>query len=169
VPAKGAIDDFVIADADIILRDVAPVRVAELTAVAASFGRADIAATVRRLRPRLLRALAEAGARPADDRVIVYYEDFTTVSDAVIVHAAVPVDGMRAFDPGLALVQLPAMQPAATLLHRGAATEITQSLWRLASWLEDHGYRAVGYHREVRRAWVPATALQVAVVDVRQR
>jgi hypothetical protein len=36
--------------------------------------------------------------------------------------------------------------------------DVTRSLWILAGWIEDNGYRPVGYHREVYLAHGPDTA-----------
>jgi effector-binding domain-containing protein len=49
--------------------------------------------------------------------------------------------------------------------------DVTRSLWILAGWIEDNGYRPVGYHREVYLAYGPdvvgqgvtVTELQVSV------
>ncbi len=50
---------------DVVLKAVAPVRVAELTATAASYGPEDTRAVMRPLYPELHRRLAAAGVTPA--------------------------------------------------------------------------------------------------------
>jgi hypothetical protein len=55
-------------------------------------------------------------------------------------------------------VDLPAIRPAATILHRGTMDDVIRSLWILAGWIEDNGYRPVGYHREVYLKRGPDTA-----------
>jgi len=134
---------------DVVLKAVAATRVAELTATAASYSPGDIGPTTASLYPELFRRLGVAGIRPAGGPAIVYYEDPAEPSDAVTVHAAIPVTAgpQRGYD--FAIVDLPAIRPAATILHRGTMAEVTRSLWILAGWIEDNGYRPVGYHREV--------------------
>jgi DNA-binding transcriptional MerR regulator len=59
---------------------------------------------------------------------------------------------------------------AATIVHHGPMDDVMQSLQILARWIEDNGYRPVGYHREVyldyytEKADRGVTELQVAVV-----
>ena len=75
----------------IVLREVGPIRVAELTAVAASYQPTAVGQAVGWLYPELRRRLASAGLRTADGVAITHYEDPAEATDAVIVHAAVPL------------------------------------------------------------------------------
>jgi effector-binding domain-containing protein len=153
----------------VVLKEVAPVRIAELTATAASYGREDVGAALRPLYPELHRRLAAAGVTPASGPAVVYYEDPARPSDAVIVHAGIPVTASLGPGYGFAVVDLPAIRPAATILHRGTLDDVRRSLWSLAGWIADHGYRPVGYHREVYLGSDPGgvgqdvTELQVGV------
>ena len=72
------------------LKAVAAVRVAELTATAASYDPRDIGLARRPLYRELFRRLHAAGVTPAGP-AIVYYEDPPEPSDAITVHAAVPI------------------------------------------------------------------------------
>jgi effector-binding domain-containing protein len=134
---------------DVALREVAPVRVAELTATAVSYRPEDIGAVIGPLYSELLRRLAAAGVAPAGGPAIAYYSDPACPSDAVIVHAGIPVAAGPQPGGGFSVVDLPAIRPAAVIIHRGWRRDVRQSLWDLAGWIEDHGYLAVGYHREV--------------------
>jgi effector-binding domain-containing protein len=159
----------------VVLRDVAPVRVAELTATAASYGREDIGAVIRPLYCELRRRLAAAGVAPAGGPAIAYYSDPACPSDAVIVHAGVPVVACPQPGRGFAVVDLPAISPAAVIIHRGGTRGLRQSLWDLAGWIEDHGYLPAGYHREVYLGHDPGeagrsvTELQVGVTPTAGR
>ena len=134
---------------DVVLKAVAATRVAELTATAASYSPGDIGSATAPLYPELFRRLGAAGIRPADGPAIVYYEDPAEPSDAITVHAAIPVTAGPQPGYDFAIVDLPAIRPAATILHRGTMADVTRSLWILAGWIEDNGYLPVGYHREV--------------------
>lgn len=143
---------------DVVLKAVAAIRVAKLTATAASYSPADIGPATALLYPELFRRLRAAGVAPADGPAIVYYEDPADPSDAVTVHAGIPVTAGPRHGYDFAIVDLPAIRPAATILHRGAMDEVIRSLWILAGWIEDNGYRPVGYHREVYLEYGPDTA-----------
>ncbi len=155
---------------DVVLKEVAPLRVAELTASAASYGPEAIGPVIQPLYPELFRRLDAAGLRPAAGPAIAYYEpDPGESADAVTVHAAMPV--MATPQPGydFAVVDLPAIRSAATIIHRGPMDDVLQSLQILARWIEAHGYRPAGYHREVYLEYCPdeaargVTELQVTV------
>ena len=152
----------------VALKGIAGVRVAELTATAASYDPRDIELARQPLYPELFRRLRAAGVTPAGP-VIAYYEDPPEPSDAITVHAAVPIAAGPQPGGDFAIVDLPGIGTAATVIHRGPVTDLRQSLWTLAGWIEDHGYRAVGYHREVYLDGPPdgaghgVTELQAAV------
>jgi effector-binding domain-containing protein len=154
---------------DVVLKEVAPLRVAELTATAASYGPEDVGMAIQPLYPELHRRLAAAGVTPAGGPAIAYYEDLPRPSDEVIVHAGIPVTTRPGSGQGFAVVDLPAIRLAATIIHRGSMDDVRQSLWNLAAWIADHGYRPVGDHREVYLDYDPdhpgrgVTELQVGV------
>jgi effector-binding domain-containing protein len=154
---------------DVVLKEVAPIRVAELTTTA-SYGSPDIGPAIRSLYPELFRRLHGAGVKRADGLAIAYYEDPAEPDDAVTVHAAIPVTAGPHPGYDFAIVDLPAIRPAATIIHRGLMGDVTRGLWILAGWIEDNGYRPVGYHREIYLDYDPdeagqgVTELQVPVV-----
>jgi DNA-binding transcriptional MerR regulator len=132
--------------ADVVLKEVPGLRVAELTAVAASYEPASITPVITPLYPQLRDRLAAAGAAPTDVKVAWY----TPASgDSVVVHAGlgVAVDPRPGYD--FAVVDLPPLGPAATLVHHGSMAGVERSLAILARWIEDNGYRTDGYAREV--------------------
>jgi DNA-binding transcriptional MerR regulator len=154
---------------DVILKDVAAMRVAELNAVAASYAPEHIGPVISPLYPELFMRLHTAGVTPAGP-AIGYYDAYPAESDeAVIAHAAAPVGADVAALPGLNVLDLPAIPVAATLVHHGPMDDVMRSEQILARWIEDNGYRPLGYHREVYLDYDPAntkdgvTELQIAV------
>lgn len=154
---------------DVTLTQVAPIRVAVLTAVAGGYGPEHIGPIISPLYPELCRRLDRAGIAPVGAPAIAYYEP--DEADAVVVHAAMPVtDGARP-DQDFAVVDLPEIQ-AATLIHRGPMDDVLASLQVLARWIEANGYRPLGYHREVYLDYHPqnpangVTELQIEVAPV---
>jgi DNA-binding transcriptional MerR regulator len=154
---------------DVILKPVPPVRVAELSGIAASYGPEDISPVIQPLYVEVFRRLGAAGICPSGPSV-AYYEKADESGEAVVVHAAVPVPAPPRADHGLTVVQLPPIGSAATIVHRGAMDDAGGSFQTLARWIDDHGFRMDGYAREVclefdpddPDAWVHE--LQVAVV-----
>ena len=152
---------------EVQIKRIPGVRVAELAAVAASFEPESISPVIGPLYDELRERLDRAGLRPTGPD-IAHYEDAPN-GDGVLVHAAIPVDA----DPGegrhFAIVDLPEIEQAATILHRGAMDDVMPTVQALARWIDANGYRPVGYNRELyielgenRALWV--TELQEPIV-----
>ncbi|MET8141514.1 MerR family transcriptional regulator [Sphaerisporangium sp. NPDC005288] len=131
--------------ADIVIKSVPAVRVAELSATADGFESDKIGSVVQPLYRDLCDRVEAAGlvfTGPA----IAYYEP---VPEGVRVHAGVQVNlqpgGTYDFD----VVDLPALERAATLIHEGGMESVDVSYQQLARWIEDSGHRGSGVAREV--------------------
>jgi len=131
---------------DVLLKPVPAVRVAELTGTAASFQPEDIGPVIQPLYPELDRRLAAAGVTVTGPG-IAYYED--TPEGTITVHACLPVAVAPKEDYDFAVVDLPAIASAATIVHHGPMDEAVTTDQILARWLDAHGHRATGYAREL--------------------
>jgi DNA-binding transcriptional MerR regulator/predicted transcriptional regulator YdeE len=155
---------------DVVLKEVAPIRIAELAATAAGYGPEHIGPVIQPLYPELLRRLEAARVTPTGPAIAYYEPEPGESGDAVTVHAGMPIAAGPHSRDGFTVVDLPAVPSAATIVHHGPMDDVMQSLQILASWIEDNGYRPVGYHREVYLDYYPekadqgVTELQVAVV-----
>jgi DNA-binding transcriptional MerR regulator len=152
---------------DVQTKRIPGVRVAELTATAASFEPESIAPVIGPLYGELRARLGQAGLK-ATGPDVAYYED-PLDGEGVLVHAAIPVDADPGEDYNFAIVDLPEIEQAATILHRGAMDDVMPTIQALARWIDANGYRSVGYNRELyielgenRDMWV--TELQEPIV-----
>lgn len=151
---------------DEVVKSVPAQRVAELTAVVASFAPEDIRPVIRPLYRDLCARLDRAAVTPVGPAV-AYYED---VPDGRPDHASLPVMGEPGEqEAGFAVVDLPPVEKAAAIVHRGPMDKILPVEQALAEWLEENGYRTLGYPREVNLECPPddherwVTELQVPV------
>ena len=142
-------------------------RVAELTGTAAGFEPESIAPVIGPLYDELRGRLERAGLTPAGPD-LAYYED-PAGGDGVLIHAAIPVKVGPGEDHDFQVVDLPEIEQAATILHRGSMDNVMPTIQALARWIDANGYRSVGYNRELyieipqsRDAWV--TELQEPIV-----
>jgi DNA-binding transcriptional MerR regulator len=152
---------------DVQIKRIPMGRVAELTATAASFEPESIAPVIGPLYGELRARLGQAGLK-ATGPDVAYYED-PLDGEGVLVHAAIPVDADPGEDYNFAIVDLPEIEQAATILHRGAMDDVMPTIQALARWIDANGYRSVGYNRELyielgenRDMWV--TELQEPIV-----
>jgi DNA-binding transcriptional MerR regulator len=152
---------------DVQIKRIPAVRVAELTGIAASFEPASITPVITPLYEELIARLDRAGLTPTGPG-IAYYEDASD-GDGVLVHATMPVDADPGGDHHLAIVDLPEIEQAATIVHRGSMDAVMSTIQTLARWIDANGYRSAGYNRELyievsedRDTWV--TELQEPIV-----
>ncbi|MFJ2878342.1 MerR family transcriptional regulator [Streptomyces sp. NPDC086796] len=134
---------------DVVVRNVAAVRVAELAGTAAGYEPEDITPVIGPLYDRLFPLLGEAGVSPSGPG-IAYYEDAPEGGGAVVVHAGVTVSAPVGplGDTGVTVVELPPFE-AATIVHRGSMDGVLPTSQALARWIDANGYRSAGYAREV--------------------
>ena len=143
-----AIDSEASEPAPVVVKHIAPVRVAELTGAAAGYEPQFITPVIQGLYRELPRLLCDAGIAVTGSG-ISHYEDDDGENGAIKVHAALPVarqpDARHEFE----VVRLREIPAAATLIHRGSMDNVLASLQALARWIDASGYRSIGYAREL--------------------
>ncbi|WP_407548424.1 MerR family transcriptional regulator [Streptomyces sp. Pv4-95] len=149
---------------DVVVKSLPSVRVAELTAVAPDFD--TIGPVIQPLYEELMKRLRVAGVALTGPGV-AYYED--APDGGVLIHAGVEVAAALGEDDGLRIVDLPPIERAATVVHRGSMEAVLPTIQSLGRWIDANGYRSAGYPREInlecpedRDEWV--TELQEPVV-----
>jgi DNA-binding transcriptional MerR regulator len=136
---------------DVQIKRIPAVRVAELTATAAGFEPESISPVIGPLYDELFGMIQRAGITPVGPS-IAYYEDAPD-GDGVLVHAAVPVNADPGGDRGFAIVDLPEIEQAATIVHHGSMDNVMPTIQTMARWIEANGYRSAGYNRELYIEW----------------
>ncbi|MBO0830251.1 MAG: MerR family transcriptional regulator [Streptosporangiales bacterium] len=131
---------------DVQVKRLPAVRLAELTATAASFEPESITPVIVPLYEELGGRLAAAGVRPTGPGIAYYEEDG---AGAVVVHAGIPVDTDPSAGHDFAVVDLPTVEAAATIVHHGSMDDVMPTVQTLARWIDDNGYRSAGYNREL--------------------
>lgn len=132
---------------DVQIKRLLRVRVAELSGTAASFEPESISPVIQPLYDELCDRLDRAGLRPTGP-AIAYYED-SPDGEGVLVHATLPVDADPSEDYDFTIVDLPEIEQAATMVHRGSMDNIMPTIQTLARWIDANGYRSAGYNREL--------------------
>lgn len=140
---------------EIVVKSLPPVRLAELTGIAAGYAPQDIGPVISPLYDDLCRRIEDAGVVPTGPG-LAYYEDAPGGEPgSVLVHAGLPVAAaVRAEDLGgqVRIVELPGVEQAATVVHRGSMDGVLPTAQALARWIDAHGHRSSGYARELALA-----------------
>ncbi|GAA3384864.1 MerR family transcriptional regulator [Streptomyces racemochromogenes] len=140
---------------EIVVKSLPPVRLAELSGVAASFAPQDVGPVIGPLYEDLCRRIEAAGVVPAGPGLAYYEEAPGGEPGAVLVHAGLPVaPAVRAEDlgAGVRIVGLPGVERAATVVHRGPMDGVLPTAQALARWIDANGHRSAGYARELTLA-----------------
>jgi DNA-binding transcriptional MerR regulator len=138
----------------VVIKGLAPVRVAELAGVAGSYEPEAITPVIQPLYCDLWQRMASAPVTAAGP-AMAYYEDAPASDGAIVVHAAVPVADGTDGDHGFAVVDLAEVDRAAVIIHHGSMDNVLPAVQALARWIDASGHRAAGYAREVTLEWSP--------------
>jgi effector-binding domain-containing protein len=131
---------------DVVIKETKPLRLAEAREVAAGLDPEHIARAFIKLAPRLIDHFQQAGAQPG---TLVHYYDEPADDGSVGVHVGYEIgeQPVPAGD-GVEIVDLPVVR-VASIVHRGGMEGIVPVYEALIGWIEDNGYRAAGYSREL--------------------
>ncbi|MEU3461313.1 MerR family transcriptional regulator [Streptomyces sp. NPDC006733] len=133
---------------DVVVKRIPAVRVAELTSTAAGFGPEHIGPVITPLYAELSRRLEAAGVAVTGPGV-AYYEDAPQGDGAITVHAGLTVAIAPGAGHDFAVVDLPEIGSAATIVHRGSMENIVSTAQTLGRWIDSAGARSTGYAREL--------------------
>jgi DNA-binding transcriptional MerR regulator len=140
----------------VVIKHLAPVRVGELTGVAAGYEPEAITPVIQPLYRELWCLIAGAEVSAAGP-AIAYYEDTPAGDGGIVVHAAVPVATVLTPGPGeehgFSVVDLAEVDSAAAIIHHGSMDDVLPTGQALARWIDASGYRSVGYAREITLEW----------------
>jgi DNA-binding transcriptional MerR regulator len=132
---------------DVQIKQLPGVRVAELTGTADGFEPDAIGPVIQPLYDELTRQLERANVTPTGPG-IAYYQP-TSDGDRVVIHAGIQVNAAASDTYGFAIVDLPPVERAATIVHRGPMDDVMSTVQTLARWIETNGHRSAGYNREL--------------------
>ncbi|MFI1988290.1 MerR family transcriptional regulator [Actinoplanes sp. NPDC020271] len=138
--------------ADVVLKQVPALRVAELSATALGYDHpTSITENLTPLYPRLMELMEAAGVTMTGSPLAFYRPAPTGPEDETItVHAAFPIGDADVAGAGFDVTVLPPVEVAAAV-HKGPMSEAFRTGGRIATWIEENGFRPVppGYAREV--------------------
>lgn len=124
-------------------------RVAQLTGVAESWAATDVGPVIQPMYPRLCSLLEQADIEITGPSTAWYG---VTDDGRIAVHATLTVG--QGVTPGMStlgfeIVDLPALEAVASMLHRGPMKNCHTTYLALLQWIDEHGYRPLGYGREI--------------------
>lgn len=131
------------------IKSVAPIRVARLTAKAASFDPKDVDPVIEPLFSRLYANVSNTGVTVGALAIAVFEIDENGNGRELIVTAAFPVGPNVVPSEEFEVVELPALEMAATTLHRGTVNTTAKTWNSLRRWTSKQGCRPKEIYREL--------------------
>ena len=135
---------------DFVIKQTEPVRIAETTSAAPSFGPENIGPVFDRKLPDVWAHLHNAGVQPG---VTVAYYDRPADDGSILVHLGFEVaDQQIPETDDIRVVELP-VTTAACVVHQGPIDGIVPVYEALVRWIEDTGHCLAGPSREIYHEW----------------
>lgn len=128
-------------------RSLEPVTVYAVEGRAPGMGPENVTPVIDPLLTRLVGAIEATGREPREPGVFWY--ESVPGTEELAVHVSFTADPEPQGGEGYDVVELPAVETAAVLTHRGDMPSIGRSWMSLMEQLADDGYRVVGPTREV--------------------
>lgn len=137
---------------DVVLKKVAPLQVAQVRDIAPSMQ--QIGSTLNRLFGEVFAYVSQHGATPVGPGITVYYDTEYCEQD-VNVGACMAFEGSLNDGEQVKVVELPATETMASVIHHGSFSTLNQAYNAILAWIEANGYRICGPTRELNLEFEP--------------
>ena len=131
---------------DVVLKKVAPLRVAQVRGVAPSME--QLGPTPGRLFGQLFGYISQHGATPVGPGMTLYYDTEYCERD-ISVGACMSFEGSLNDGEQVKVGELPAVETMASVIHHGSFSTMNQAYNAILKWIETNGYHIRGSNREL--------------------
>jgi DNA-binding transcriptional MerR regulator len=139
---------------DVVRKSVAPLRVAQARGIAPYMGQPELGRTLSRLFAEVMQAITGQGAAIAGPGITLYYDpDYR--EQEVDVGACLAFTGELRESEQVKVIELPAAETMACVIHHGSFTTMHQAYHAILGWIEVNGYRVSGPNRELNLEFEP--------------
>lgn len=133
---------------DVVIKKVAPLRVAQARGVSPKLEQPELGITLGRLFAEVTQAINEQGAAIAGPGTTLYYDPDYREQD-VDVGACLAFTGELRDSEQVKVIELPAVETMACVIHHGSFITMHHAYHAILAWIEAHGYRVGGPNREL--------------------
>jgi DNA-binding transcriptional MerR regulator len=139
---------------DVVRKSVAPLWVAQARGIAPNMGQPELGMTLGRLFAEVMQAINQQGAAIAGPGTTLYYDPDYREHD-VDVGACLAFTGELRESEQVKVIELPAVETMASVIHHGSFTTMHQAYHSILGWIEANGYRVSGPNRELNLEFEP--------------
>ena len=137
---------------DVVLKKVAPLQVVQVRGVAPSME--QLGPTLSRLFGQLFAYISQHGAAPVGPGITLYYDTEYREHD-ISVGACLSFEGSLGDGEEVKVVELPAVETMASVIHHGSFSTLNQAYNAILKWIETNGYYISGPNRELNLEYEP--------------
>ncbi len=140
---------------DVVLKKVAPLRVAQARGLAPKMGQPELGMTLGRLFGEVMQAITGQGAEIVGPGITPFYDpDYREQN--VDVGACLAFTGELSENEQVKVIELPAVETMTSVIHHGSFTSMHQAYHAILGWIEANGYRINGPNRELNLEFEPS-------------
>jgi len=133
---------------DVVLKKVAPLRAAQARGIAPKMEQPELGITLGRLFGEVMGTITQQGATVVGPGITLYYDNEYREQD-IDVGACLAFTGDLRESEQVKIVELPAVETMASVIHHGSFKTMHQAYHAILTWIEANGYRVIGPNREL--------------------
>jgi len=139
---------------DVVIKSVAPLRVAQARGIAPKMGQPEIGITLGRLFGEVIGSINQQGATVVGPGITLYYDSEFRERD-ISVGACLAFEGKLSDSEQVKVVILPAVETMASVIHHGSFSTMHHAYNAILPWIEANGYHMSGPNRELNLEFEP--------------
>ncbi len=133
---------------DVVIKSVVALRVAQARGVAPKMEQPELGITLGRLFAEVMGSITQQGATIVGPGITLYY-DLEYREREISVGACLAFEGSLFESEQVKVVELPAVEAMASVIHHGSFSTMHQAYNAILPWIEANGYHMSGPNREL--------------------
>jgi DNA-binding transcriptional MerR regulator len=133
---------------DVVIKSVVALRVAQARGVAPKMEQPELGITLGRLFAEVMGSITQHGATIVGPGITLYY-DLEYREREISVGACLAFEGSLFESEQVKVVELPAVETMASVIHHGSFSTMHQAYNAILPWIESNGYHIRGPNREL--------------------
>ena len=133
---------------DVVIKSVVALRVAQARVVAPKMEQPELGITLGRLFAEVMGSITQQGATIVGPGITLYY-DLEYREREISVGACLAFEGSLFESEQVKVVELPAVETMASVIHHGSFSTMHQAYNAILPWIEANGYHIRGPNREL--------------------
>jgi effector-binding domain-containing protein len=150
---------------DVVIKSVVALQVAQSRGVAPKMEQPELGITLGRLFAEVMGSITQQGATIVGPGITLYY-DLEYREREISVGACLAFEGSLFESEQVKVVELPAVETMASVIHHGSFSTMHQAYNAILPWIEANGYHICGPNRELNLEFEPGGDESTFVTEI---